>query len=141
MIVFIDDEPRFMDSYVDYLNNFSDYKVKEISSVDEAAIFLGNEANSTDLQLLIIDVMMPPGETFKSVDTKKGLRTGEFLYYKIREEHPQLPIIIFTNVSDPEFKKKFESEKMFRFMRKEDYRLKEFLEEIDLMVKMQPSIQ
>jgi DNA-binding NarL/FixJ family response regulator len=141
MIIFIDDEPRFMDSYVDYLKDFSNYEVKKISSVDEATSFLGHEAKSIDVQLLIIDVMMPPGEVFKDVDTKKGLRTGEFLYHKIRKEQPELPIIIFTNVSDPDFERKFENEKMFRFMRKEDYRLVDFLKEIDLMVEIKYSIQ
>ncbi|MDZ8086755.1 MAG: response regulator [Nostoc sp. DedQUE12b] len=97
MILFVDDERRRMDSYVQDLV-LSGHKVEFKSDVDSALKFFVE--NQTQIKLLILDIMMPTGVSFDDDQTHYGLRTGIAFYQKIREENPSLPTIIFTNVSD-----------------------------------------
>jgi DNA-binding response OmpR family regulator len=73
MILFVDDERRRMQSYVEELR-FSGYDVEFKSDVDDALIFF-NE-NHEKLELLILDVMMPTGNSFDNQQADNGLRTG-----------------------------------------------------------------
>lgn len=97
MILFVDDEKRRMDSYVQDLV-LSGHKVEFKSDVDSALEFFAE--NRTQIKLLILDIMMPTGESFDDAQTDYGLRTGIAFYHNIREQNPSLPTIIFTNVSD-----------------------------------------
>jgi CheY-like chemotaxis protein len=127
MILFIDDEPRFVDSCALYLRDIGQFDIDLVANVDEAMNRLDTDNN---IQLAILDIMMPPGNKFKDIDTKKGLRTGEFLYKEIRKNHPNLPIIVFTNVSNPDVKEIFKDDTLCKFMEKSQYRLGDFLDEI-----------
>ena len=98
MILFIDDEERYVNSYVEDLR-FSGYDVIWETETDAALKFF--EANYKQLDLLILDIMMPPGTSFDHEETQMGLRTGVFFYERIRQKAPDLPIIILTNVGDP----------------------------------------
>ena len=80
MILFVDDEKRRMKSYIDELK-LSGYEVEIKSDVDSALDFFNK--NHKQIELLILDIMMPSGNTFENVDTKYGLRTGISLYEKI----------------------------------------------------------
>ncbi|MBW4478664.1 MAG: response regulator [Tolypothrix brevis GSE-NOS-MK-07-07A] len=97
MILFVDDERRRMDSYVQDLI-LSGHEIEFKSDVDSALEFFVD--NQTQIKLLILDIMMPTGESFDDDQTHYGLRTGIAFYQKIREQNPSLPTIIFTNVSD-----------------------------------------
>ena len=126
MILFIDDEARHMRSHLDELE-LSDFDVEFKQSVDEALDFF--EDNFAQIELIILDIMMPPGNRFKNIDS--GLRTGVHIYDKIRPAAPDLPIIILTNVSEEELAKRFHGEKNCWFMRKEEYLPFELLSEIE----------
>jgi CheY-like chemotaxis protein len=117
MILFVDDERREMESYVEELR-LSDYQVKFINKVDEAIEFFAE--NQSRLCLIILDIMMPTNGLFKDIDTEFGLRTGVHLYRKFREKATTLPVIILTNVSDDRVAKYFQQEANCTFLSKED---------------------
>jgi CheY-like chemotaxis protein len=96
MILFVDDEKRRMNSYILELE-LSAYIVKFEKNIDCAIEFFEN--NREDINLVILDMMMPTGTTFNNKQTGNGMRTGLCFYKLIRQYKPNLPIIIFTNVS------------------------------------------
>ena len=118
MILFVDDEGRYMDSYRAELM-LAGYDVSFQKDVDWALPFLVEHLD--DVELLILDIMMPPGQSFQDAETHGGLRTGVPFYEKIRELAPRLPVIIFTNVSDEQLAKRFRAEANCRFLRKENF--------------------
>ena len=128
MILMIDDEERAMDSYVQELK-LSGYDVSFQKSVDGAMEFFLE--NQEQIDLLILDIMMPPGFTFKGANTKDGLRTGVLVYERIRPEAPDLLIVILTNVSDERLSERFQKERNCRYLRKEDYLPFELAQEVD----------
>lgn len=128
MILFVDDEGRFMDSYMVELK-LEGYAVSFQSDVDSALPFL--EESLDDVELLILDIMMPPGRSFQDADTRWGLRTGVLFYERVRELAPHLPVIIFTNVSDEQLEKRFQAEANCRFLRKKDYLPHELVETVE----------
>lgn len=121
MILFVDEESRHMISFVEELRH-TGLEVEFQTGVDAASFawaFL--QANAAQIDLLILDVMMPPGVAFKNVDTELGIRTGVRFFERARQLLPDLPVIILTNVSDEKVKERFEQETNCLFLRKEDY--------------------
>ncbi|MBL7154386.1 MAG: response regulator [Phycisphaerae bacterium] len=58
--------------------------------------------------LVIIDIMLPPGKAFGGEDTLNGLRTGVSLARKVQEDYPDLPILVLTNVLNPNTQRQLE---------------------------------
>jgi DNA-binding NtrC family response regulator len=77
MILFVDDEIRGVDSYITELH-LSGFDVSFQENVDEALRVL--EERIDDVDLVILDIMMPPALTFIDMDTQLGLRTGLRFY-------------------------------------------------------------
>ena len=130
MILFVDDEPRIMDSYLQYLRAKLaplNYEVVFLSDVDEALDFF--EMKIEEIDLVILDIMMPPGR-FTSERTNGGLKTGLAFYEKIRQRTPDLPIIVFTNFFDHEVDVKFKQDSKCRFLQKVNYLLDDFVLEV-----------
>ena len=97
MILYIDDEPRYISSFVEELKfEFGKENVKLINTTDKAIDFL--EQHNKKIDIVILDIMMPSGKAFKDKPTKEGLLTGLFLYQYIRASYHDLPVIIFTNI-------------------------------------------
>jgi len=117
MILMIDDEKRTLDSYLQELA-LSDFTVRYESSVDAGLKYL--EENSGDIELLILDLMMPYGQTFNEHETDKGLRTGIVFYKRVRKTFARLPVMILTNNVDEGVRRIFEQESHCRFFRKQD---------------------
>ena len=131
MILFIDDEPRIMDSYRLYLERQltpDGYQIAFYSNVDEALEYF--ESHLDEVDLIILDIMMPPGERFSGNKTNGGLKTGLFFYEKIRESSPDLPVVIFTNFSDESVEKRLRQDRKCRFLQKADYLLDDFVSEV-----------
>ena len=99
MILFVDDEERRVESYVDELI-LSNLEVKYIQNADKAWDYI--EANHSSLDLVILDLMMPHGPRFEQIDTEGGLRTGVRLYERIRQLSPNLPVVFLSNVLEEE---------------------------------------
>lgn len=128
MILFVDDERRWAESYVEELE-LSDHQVSFQMNVDVALQEF--ERNRPQIELLILDIMMSPGLSFRDIDTDLGLRTGIRFYERIREQAPDLPVIIFTNVSDRTVESRFAEEKNCWFLRKIDYLPHEIAEQVN----------
>lgn len=127
MILFVDDERRHTDAYTQDLTR-SGYEVVYHSSVDNAMHYF--DANSAKIGLVILDLMMPPGDSFKDVDTDDGLRTGKHFYKRVREKVTKLPVIILTNVSDDDLRAEFERDKNCWYFEKEHYLPYEITQEV-----------
>jgi DNA-binding NtrC family response regulator len=127
MILFIDDEKREMESFVIELK-LSGFDVNFIKNVDDAWNYL--TSNPEEVKLMILDIMMPAGNKFKDDDIHNGLRTGVRFFDEMRVQFPNLPIIIFTNVSDPNVVKKFEHENMCRYFSKPNLLPDQLVDEI-----------
>lgn len=130
IILFIDDENRGMDSYYQELKlEFKNkYEIKFINDLDEANQFL--EKNHENIQLIILDVMMPPGKIFKDSDTDDGLKTGIRFYKKIRQNFPELFTVMFTNYFNKELENTINTNEKSCFFHKEDYLPYELTDEI-----------
>jgi DNA-binding NtrC family response regulator len=115
MILFIDDEKRSVDSYVLEMK-LSGFYILYVSNIDNAWSVL--QENSRNIELIILDVMMPPGIIFESIITESGLMTGVHFYKKVRENLPECPVIIFTNISDRQILQNFMEENNCWFIKK-----------------------
>lgn len=118
MILFIDEEPKWVEVYQRELRD-SGYQVVPATSTDEALSLLS--AHQDQVELIILDIMMPAGPALRDANTERGRRTGVFLYRELRRLAPDVPFIILTNVSDPEVEKAFEKEDRCRFIHKYEY--------------------
>lgn len=118
MILFIDDERRFMNAYREELE-MEGYDVSFVNRVDDAAELFDTHTDS--IRLVILDVMMPPGSIFRGEDTRNGLLTGVRFYERIRDLAPRLPVLIFTNVSDEGLEQRFRDETDCWFLHKYEY--------------------
>ena len=134
MILFVDDEPWYVDSYVQELK-LSGYDVHFQNcqdGMDTAAEFF--ERNERQVELLILDIIMPPGSTFQNTDTEMGLRTGVAFFEQARAVRPDLPVIILTNVSDEHVRERFISEDKCLYLCKEDYYPFELCTEVEQLL-------
>ena len=119
MILLVDDERRWAEYYRDELEEgLPQYEVEFRDKVDDALELL--RAGGSQVELLILDIMMSPGNAFRHVDTRNGLRTGRRFFDHVRQAEPQLPVIILTNVSDVEEEQYYEGQPNCWFFRKED---------------------
>lgn len=135
MILFIDDEPRIMDSYRRYLEaklEPSGHQVVFYSNVDQAWEYF--EQHLVELELIILDIMMPSGKRFTAEQTNGGLETGLVFYDMVRQLSPKLPVLVFTNFYDEGVEKRFRQDPHCRFRQKANYLLQDFVEEVRAML-------
>lgn len=117
-ILFVDDEERRMETYVDEFKE-QNFEVVFMSDIDAAVDFFDKNPNAIDLAIL--DVMMPIGNKINEKDAEFGMRTGIFLHRRIRGKNSSLPIIILTNVSDQELEDRISQISNSYFLQKENY--------------------
>lgn len=127
MIVIVDEELRRMETCIMEME-FSGFKLKPFRDVDTAWDFLNSSPQ--DVELMVLDVMMPPGRLLASVDTEKGLRTGVLFYQRVKEALPDVPILILTNSPEQYVADTFADERLCWFLRKEDFEPYQLVEKI-----------
>jgi CheY-like chemotaxis protein len=76
------------------------YELEEVNATDEAIRRLSDPTSKFDL--IILDIMMPPGTAFGPEETESGLRTGVLLADKLKDLRPKTPVLVLTNVADPD---------------------------------------
>jgi len=91
----------FIDDLIEELNAF-----KELLELDGIDVIGATDVDSGydmvqagGFDVVIVDIMMPPGRYRDRQDNEKGMRTGIYLIQDIRASFPRLPIIALTNVS------------------------------------------
>lgn len=93
-ILLVDDEVPLMAYYVEALRH-AGFQVSQADGPTEALEYLSGE----EVDLVVMDIMMPPGRSFSEMETDSGLRTGVFLAEMVRKLNPNIPIAVLTNVA------------------------------------------
>ena len=98
MILLIDDGIASMQPYRDALA-IRGHDVRQVEDPAEALEYLDDEERRTDVQIILLDIMMPPCD-YSVSETRNGVKTGTFLFHDIRARCPDTPVIVLTNVVD-----------------------------------------
>jgi CheY-like chemotaxis protein len=137
-ILLIDDEidPSATEPHGDYMWYYFEalqerkMDVKRAVGPDDALDLLSAEKGLFDL--VIVDIMMPPGKTLAGEETGNGLRTGIAITEKIVELYPSIQIVVLTNSRDPEIQRRLGNRKanVERIMAKSDFTPFQFADEV-----------
>jgi CheY-like chemotaxis protein len=94
-ILYIEDEQWLMGGVIDSLS--VGFEVIPARNADQGLTILKNDSK---IQLVILDIMLPPGNNLPG--TNRGRRTGIEIAKIIRNEmRLKIPIIFYTVVTDP----------------------------------------
>jgi DNA-binding NarL/FixJ family response regulator len=124
MIYMVDDKAG---GYPDELK-LSGFNIMSEADVDLALEFF--EANHERIDLLILDIMMAPGESFEHERTLAGRRTGIFFYERVRRTAPDMPVIVLTVLAREGLVEKFSKEKLCWLYYKREVLPHELVEEV-----------
>jgi DNA-binding response OmpR family regulator len=106
-----------MESFVEELKE-QGFQVEFCSRADEAVTWI---RTPFPFDAIILDVMMPAGSAFEGCDTEDGTGTGKVVYAKIRQVLPDIPVLIFTNLSSGIAGEYFEGDPQCRYVEKPEY--------------------
>jgi CheY-like chemotaxis protein len=94
------------------------YELTETNNIDRAVEILA----SGSFDLILLDIMMPPGKTLAGADTASGMRTGVVFADGLVQSHPDTPIIILTMVANPSaFNALLRKRNVKRILQKSDF--------------------
>jgi predicted nucleotide-binding protein len=97
-LLLIDDDTFFANYAADLLTDRGGYAVTQSHSVDEGLEL----ARRGKFPLVIVDLKMPPGKSFNSLETSGGHKTGLALAREIRRASPSTKVIIQSGSGDEE---------------------------------------
>jgi len=97
-VLLVDDEVYPISLYIKAMSR-SGLIVDYCSTTEEA---MDSHRASQSYDVILLDIMMDPGERFEGEAHQGGIRTGIFMLKELMRLHPTTPIIIITNVSDPD---------------------------------------
>lgn len=98
-ILLIDDEPEWVKaSLMEIKEKFKERNLEVKDSADSALNYIKSYGDEIDI--IILDIMMPL-QTIK-INHVNDFDTGMYLYNKIKEIKPGIPVIIYTNRNDEE---------------------------------------
>ncbi len=100
LVILIDDDHGPMDYYVEALRHRG-FSVEQIDSTDEAFRWL-EKPGAEMPDLVVVDMMMPPGTRLTMEETDSGLRSGVFIARAVRERFPNVPMVALTNYTAEE---------------------------------------
>jgi CheY-like chemotaxis protein len=123
-VLLIDDDRLPMKYYVKRLQKECFDVIQKVDP-DEAWAYL--ETNP-DIDCIILDIMMSPGRRYAKQDTNEGLKTGVLLYHDIRNKYPTVPVIVLTNINNPNTLKELDKDPHLTEVRKAEYPPKELAE-------------
>jgi CheY-like chemotaxis protein len=105
-IVIVDDDHVSMLYYIQALS-LEGYDVIQLYSATSFAQFLDSHEGD-DVDLFVIDVMMPPGEVYKRKETSCGLYTGLLIARDLRSAGHEAPVILLSQANIKEIQKQAE---------------------------------
>lgn len=91
-VFFIDDDRRLIQRYARAVAD-RNYNVHLEYDVDKA---LAYARETPQIDVIVWDMVMPPGKSFESQESEGGLETGRFLYKELRSIHPQALFILLS---------------------------------------------
>lgn len=95
-ILVVDDDLFYASFVADTLTDRLGVAVTKAATVDEALAL----AQPKRFQLIILDVKMPGGETFTSIETAAGHRTGAALARELRRRLPRTKLLVHSIHAD-----------------------------------------
>jgi len=98
-ILWVEDDLFLISPMLDRFTHHG-YEILSAGTISDALQHLNN--HNSDIDLAILDVMMPPDTEYLKVDTFDGQRTGLVLGRIIKEKYPKIKIVGFSVVRDPE---------------------------------------
>lgn len=98
-ILWVEDDLYSLEGALEYLRH-KGHRVLTARDGTEALAML--RRHHRDLGLVILDVMLPPGDALADMDTFDGRRTGLVVARTIHERYPNLPLLGASAVIDPE---------------------------------------
>ncbi len=105
-VLWVDDDVYFIHQLAGYVRDTGvDIRVAE--SADKALELMDQLGEK--VSMVIVDMMMPPGESFSDLETKGGYTTGLALTRRILQSRPAMPILAFSVASDSETMTWFDS--------------------------------
>lgn len=124
MILFIDDEKRYIKNYIEELESIG-FEVNYINNVGDALEFIKSE-ESKKIEAIVLDVMMPSNGFFADGEVEIGIQ----FYNECRNCFQYAKVFILTNVSREDVREFFEKQKDCYFDRKDDIMPVEFSQKI-----------
>lgn len=96
----IDDEPDTLRYHVEIMHK-KGITTSLISSADEALVVFERfkQSASIEFDIVVIDMLMPPPDSVRSIDVRDGLTTGGFLLRRLREWNRKVPVVIVSHMS------------------------------------------
>jgi CheY-like chemotaxis protein len=117
VIFAVDDELHRIKPYLEDLS-MSGFSVASESQIDAAwSFFVENRAR---IELCILDVMMAPGTCLAGCSTNDGTRTGVAFFELLRKSNPAMPVVILTNVSAADVRKRCDDDDLCWWFRKDE---------------------
>ena len=113
-VLIVDDDPFFLDYASNVLTDRGGLSVCTANSVDKALEFI----DRSFFAVVILDLKMPPGAHFTSLNTAGGYKTGIALAREIKARLPAASLIIHTGGLDREAEEWFGTEKSVTFLYK-----------------------
>jgi len=113
-----------MDDYVARLKERN--YVVEYATGPAAALMAARTLPS--VTLIVLDIMMPAQEQYAPHEVDDGILTGLPLFRELVEQCPYTPVVVFTNCTRPEVKKRFFGMLAVDVLAKLDYSPKKFSE-------------
>ena len=100
LVLLVDDDRLPMRTYVRALEQ-NGFTVKHCLEPDGALEYL--KEKGTMIAAVIVDIMLPPGKTrYTSHSTNYGLTTGLLIMEDVRKQLPTVPLLVLTNVRNPD---------------------------------------
>jgi CheY-like chemotaxis protein len=125
-ILIIDDDKFPTTYYVKYLQATGKFDVRWEQRIDRILQYL-----SEPYDVVILDIMMPPGDELAGEDCSNGMTSGVVILNKLRSLHPKLPILILTNVKDETTLERCRKYTKVRVLSKIEYHPAKLRDEID----------
>jgi DNA-binding NarL/FixJ family response regulator len=114
-ILLVDDEPYFA-KYYNMALQHAGFDVCLVGNPDDAL----QDLSSIRSDIVVLDMMMPPGQAYASQDHHGGLQTGLLLLHDVRRILPDAGIIILSNIRNPKTLEGIGQQANIRFVSKVD---------------------
>lgn len=137
MILFVDDEPFYISSYKEALEA-NDFQVSVHRKIGSAMNLFRQEKDR--IELVITDIMMPSGETFKGEEQADSDLTSGFAFVDwLRKESVNTPVIVLTNNTTQDVDRKFAGDGNCFVYRKARFLTPQLVQKVREILHREPS--
>jgi CheY-like chemotaxis protein len=128
-VVLIDEDKFALSFYEDAIRS-GGFALRHCYTVESALEVVGREKPD----LIVLDVMMPPGRTYSEDESRHGLWTGVLLHEDLQRLAPGVPIIVLTNCSSREILSALQDKPKTKVLSKAECPPVALVEVIDAMI-------